>query len=112
MKERSPAAAATRRWGERMSFRQAPLFETVNHGEEEKVTLTVRNKANSKRSFKFEVSSVKQEKPMADSSSLPTSNFTLKTFGGTPAAPWTFVRNKPNFPPSGSNDEYFMGKGL
>ena len=45
----------------------------------------------------MEVSSVEQEKPMADSSSLPTSNFTLKTFGGTPAAPWAFVRNKANF---------------
>jgi hypothetical protein len=34
---------------------------------------------------------------MADSSSLPTSNFTLQTFGGTPAAHWAFVQNEPNF---------------
>ncbi len=56
----------------------------------------VQNEANSKRSFKFEVSNVKQAKPMADSSSLPTSDFTLQTFGGTPAARWAIVQNEAN----------------
>jgi hypothetical protein len=53
------------------------------------------NKPNPRKSFKSEVSSVKREKPTAASSSLPTSNFTLQPFGGTPAARCT---NKPNWP--------------
>jgi hypothetical protein len=54
----------------------------------------VRNKANSRRvsSVKCQVSSVKRESP---ASNLPTSDFTLQTFGGTPVAEGQPCETKP-----------------
>ncbi len=63
--------------------------------------------SSEKRSFKCEVSSVKSEEPAVSPGSVPTSNFTLQTSGGTPAAQGEIYKTNPNSREVSSEDRSF-----